>query len=77
MIEDEYDQLLLELEEIDALIEDMLDKEEEEKAEKWVAVERTNMSCTFMNPKGEVRTVGAAYINDLFEKEDHSDTETD
>lgn len=73
MNEEEYQQLLLELEEIDTLIEDMLDQEEEEKAEKWVAIDRTNMSCVFMNPKGEVRTIGAAYINNLFEEESNDD----
>ena len=76
MNDEEYQQLLLELDEIDTLIEEMLDKEEEEKAEKWIAIDKTAMSCVFMNPHGEVRTIGAAYINNLFKKENEDDTET-
>lgn len=76
MNEEEYQQLLLELDEIDTLIEEMLDQEEEEKAEKWVAIDRTNMSCVFMNPHGEVRTIGAAYINNLFKEENNDGNET-
>lgn len=76
MNEEEYQQLLLELEEMDKLVEELLEQEEEDKAEKWVAIDRTDMSCVFMNPKGEVRTIGAAYINNLFKEENNDGNET-
>lgn len=66
---EDYRAIMAELDAIDALCDQYLEQAEEAQAENWIAVDKTNMSCVFMNRSGEVRVIGAAYINSLFEGE--------
>ncbi|MBQ6907789.1 MAG: hypothetical protein IJQ28_05370 [Clostridia bacterium] len=67
---DDYREILQELDEIDKMCDSLADLLEEEHAENWIVVDKTNMSCVLMNPYGEVRVIGAAYINNAFEVDD-------
>mgnify|MGYP003467394326 CR=1 FL=1 len=53
----------------DKLMDDMEREQLEHEAEEWVAIDRSNIYCTFMNRNGEVRTIGAQYIDDCFKGE--------
>lgn len=53
----------------DKLMDDMEKEQLEHEAEEWVSIDRSNIYCTFMNRNGEVRTIGAQYIDDCFKGE--------
>lgn len=69
-MEDDYREILAELDSIDALLEDLeadLAKEKEEnEGDKWVCIDHSNLYCIFMNGAGEERCIGAQYIDECF-----------
>lgn len=42
---------------------------EEEEAQQWIVIDRTDAGCLLANSRGEVRAIGAAYIDRIFGEE--------
>ena len=71
-MEDDYRKILAELDNMDAMLNELEADLEEENCEgnKWVCVDHSNLYCIFMNSAGEERCIGAQYIEDCFGRKD-------
>lgn len=67
-MEDDYRKILAELDDIDAILENIEVDAEEDEGNKWVCIDHSNLYCIFINRKGEERCIGAQYIEDCFKK---------
>lgn len=74
-MEDDYREILAELDNMDALLNELeanLEKEaeQEDEGDKWVCIDHSNLYCIFINRQGEERCIGAQYIEDCFGRGD-------
>ena len=66
---DDYRAIYAKMDDLDEYYSWLEEELEEQQAMDWVPIDRTNMYCTFMNRAGEVRTIGAQYVDACFEGE--------
>ena len=66
MREFDYRELLEECSMLDEYYEQLENELEMEKLMNWTMLYRDNMQITYINYEGEVRTIGAPYIDKMF-----------
>ena len=63
---EDYRAIFAELDDIDAWADQLEEELKMVKNAEWICVEHSNILCVFMNRDGEVRTIGAQYIDECF-----------
>lgn len=66
MGEFDYREVLKDCEELDDYYEDLMATLDEEQAASWTLLQRDKMQATFISYDGEIRVVGAPYIDKMF-----------
>ena len=66
---EDYRATYAQLDDIDTFFDAIEDELEMDALAEWVCIDHSNWSCTFMNRAGEVRIIGAQYIDSCFEGE--------
>ena len=66
---EDYRAAYAQLDDIDTFFDAIEDELEMDALAEWVCIDHSNWSCTFMNRAGEVRIIGAQYIDSCFEGE--------
>lgn len=66
---EDYRATYAQLDDIDTFFDSIENELEMDALAEWVCVDHSNWSCTFMNRAGEVRVIGAQYIDSCFEGE--------
>lgn len=70
--EQNYQEYLGELAQADEYFDNVLaeldEKQEEDKVKSWTMLYKNDMYATFINYQGNMRCIGAPYINDCFEE---------
>ena len=66
---EDYRATYAQLDDIDTFFDAIEDELEMDALAEWVCIDHNNWSCTFMNRSGEVRIIGAQYIDSCFEGE--------
>ena len=68
-VPEDYRATYAQLDDMDTYFDALEEELEMDKLAEWICVDHSNWSCTFMNRAGEVRIVGAQYIDSCFEGE--------
>ena len=66
---EDYRATYAQLDDMDTFFDAIEDELEMDALAEWVCIDHSNWSCTFMNRSGEVRIIGAQYIDSCFEGE--------
>ena len=66
---EDYRATYAQLDDIDTFFDSIENELEMDTLAEWVCIDHSNWSCTFMNRAGEVRVIGAQYIDSCFEGE--------
>lgn len=66
---EDYRATYAQLDDIDTFFDAIENELEMDMLAEWVCIDHSNWSCTFMNRAGEVRIIGAQYIDSCFEGE--------
>ena len=66
---EDYRATYAQLDDIDTFFDAIENELEMDALAEWVCIDHSNWSCTFMNRAGEVRIIGAQYIDSCFEGE--------
>lgn len=66
---EDYRATYAQLDDIDTFFDNIENELEMDALAEWVCIDHSNWSCTFMNRAGEVRIIGAQYIDSCFEGE--------
>ena len=72
-MDEDYREILAELDNLDELLE-MVDEaidmtvNDSNPGDAWVCIDHSNLCCTFANCFGEIRCIGAQYIDACFDE---------
>ena len=66
---EDYRATYAQLDDMDTFFDSIENELEMDALAEWVCIDHSNWSCTFMNRAGEVRIIGAQYIDSCFEGE--------